>query len=176
MDHWHHSPSHLFLPNRMYIVTAGTYQKQHFFRGNERLQLVQTALLNITQAYQWQIQAWAILSNHYHFIAQAPDDSSNLKKMIQCLHSRIARAINEMDKVAGRKVWFQYWDTCLTYEKSYYARLNYVHQNAVHHGLVQAADRYEFCSAGWFECEADRSFQNKIKSFQCDHVKVPDDF
>jgi len=83
---------------------------------------------------------------------------------------------NRMDNLSGRKVWFQYWDTCLTYEKSYYARLNYVMNNPVCHGLVSVASAYKFCSAGWFESAADQGSLNKVKSFQYDQVKVQDEF
>ena len=48
-------------------------------------------------------------------------------------------------------IWHNFWDTELTYEKSYLARLNYVHQNAVKHGLVARACQYRWCSAAWFE-------------------------
>ena len=71
---------------------------------------------------------------------------------------------------------FQYWDTCLTYEKSYYARLNYVHNNPVKHGLAPVADQYPFCSAAWFRAQADPRFRKKVESFRHDRVKIVDDF
>jgi putative transposase len=96
--------------------------------------------------------------------------------MIQHLHSESSRKINNLDDQKGRAVWFQYWDTSLTYEKSYYARLNYVHNNPVKHGLVKAAHQYPFCSAGWFEVNAEPVFVKKIKSFKTDTVNIFDDF
>ena len=147
---WHHCPAHVFVPNAAYIVTAGTLHKQHYFRGVGRLRLLQEELFATVAAYGWELQAWAIFSNHYHFIAHAPTDATTLKRMLQRLHSATARAVNRMDGTPGRQVWFQFWDTCLTYEASYYARLKYVHNNAVHHGLVPTAEQYEFCSAAWF--------------------------
>jgi putative transposase len=158
------------------MVTASTLHKQHFFRGNERLRLLHDALLEVTAAYEWSLQAWAVFSNHYHFIARSPDDATTLKKMIQRLHSQTSRGVNRLDAVSGRQVWFQYWDTCLTFEKSYYARLNYVHNNAVKHGLTEAASRYPFCSMSWFEALADETFRKKVASFPYDHVNVEDDF
>ena len=51
------------------------------------------------------------------------------------LHEDTAEEINRCDGTANRTVWFNFWDTKLTFETSYLARLNYVHQNAVKHGL-----------------------------------------
>jgi putative transposase len=78
--------------------------------------------------------------------------------------------------MAGRRVWFQYRDTPLTFEKSYYARLNYTHNNAVKHGLVQEATQYPYCSAAWFEQAAPRALYKKIESFKWDAVKVEDEY
>src|SRR5215470_12393511 len=147
LQRWHHRPVHLFAPNTSYIVTAGTLHKQHYFQGVERLQRLQEELFAATTAYGWELQAWALFSNHYHFIASTPADATTLKPMLQRLHSATARAVNRLDNASGRQVWFQFWDTCLTYEASYYARLNYVHHNAVHYGLAPVAEQYEFCSA-----------------------------
>lgn len=173
---WHHRPAHLFVPNTAYIVTASTLHKQHYFRGIERLRLLQEELFAAAAANGWELQAWAIFSNHYHFIAHAPADAATLRRMLQRLHSATARAINRMDGTPGRQVWFQFWDTCLTYEASYYARLNYVHNNPAHHGLVPTAEQYEFCSAAWFAANANPAFYRRVHSYRYDKIEIEDDF
>ncbi len=173
---WHHRPAHLFVPNTAYIVTAGTLHKQHYFQGVERLRLLQEELFAAATAYAWALQAWALFSNHYHLIASAPADATTLKPMLQRFHSATSRAVNRLDNALGRQVWFQFWDTCLTYEASYYARLNYVHHNAVHHGLASVAEQYEFCSATWFVAEADPAFYKRVCSYGYSKVKIQDDF
>ena len=53
--------------------------------------------------------------------------------------------------------WLQ--SVCLALlHNSLLARLNYVHNNPVHHGIVPAARQYPWCSASWFENSADRLF------------------
>jgi putative transposase len=97
------------------------------------------------------LEDWAIFANHYHFVAHSPPDPSNLSVMLSTLHLKTAAWINRKDKQPGRQVWFNYWDTKLTNQRAYLARLNYVHQNAVKHGLVPVACQYPWCSAAWFE-------------------------
>ncbi len=171
---WHHAPLHLFVPNAFYMVTASTLYKQHIFDTPAKLTLLQNTIFEVMEAYGWELQAWALLINHYHFIARAPEDGTSLKRLIQRLHSQSARLVNEIDHTPGRRVWFQYWDTCLTYEKSYYARLNYVHNNPVKHGLVAVAEQYPFCSAGWFKANAPQDLRRKVDSFPYDRFNVPD--
>lgn len=160
----------------IYMVTAGTLNKEHFFRGDDRLELLQNALLEILDKYGWIVQAWAVFVNHYHFVAKSPKTESSLSGLIKELHSITAREVNCLDLVYGRQVWFQYWDTALTYEKSWLARLNYVNNNAVRHGMVRVAAQYPYCSARWFPQILSPSFCRKVESFRYDRLKIEDEF
>ena len=64
----------------------------------------------------------------------------------------------------------------LTYQNSYLARLNYVHQNPVRHGLVPVANQYRWCSASWFERTATRAQVRTVYGFKIDKVEVVDEF
>jgi putative transposase len=173
---WHHSPLHVFVPGMMYMVTASTLHKEHFFHGDSRLSILQEAIFDTLKSHGWKLQAWSVFSNHYHFIAKSPERESFLRQVIQRIHSLTAREVNRLENTSGRRIWFQYWDSCITYEKSYYPRLNYVHNNPVKHGLVPDAKLYLYCSASWFEGEADSLFRKKVESFRYDQIAVPDDY
>jgi putative transposase len=176
MADWPHAPAHRLEQPGAFMVTAGTYRKEHLFNSPERLNMLRNLLFDLAEQHQWKLQAWALMSNHYHFISLSPGGPETLQPFIRKLHSLSARELNRLDHAPGRKVWFQYWDSHLTFEKSYFARLNYVHQNPVHHQLVPLADQYEWCSAKWFELNAGHAFRKTVYSFKTDRVKVIDDF
>lgn len=96
--------------------------------------------------------------------------------MLTKLHEKMAKWVNKLDATPGRKVWHNWRDSHLTYEKSYLSRLAYTHRNAVHHGLAPVANQYPWCSAAWFEREATPAQQKTIYSFGEARIKVPDDF
>jgi putative transposase len=173
---WHHAPVHRLIDKGAYIVTCGTLHKVHRLNAPERLTLVQDSLLALAEAFGWLMQAWSILINHYHFVAMSPDNPANLGEFQAQVHRETSRILNEWGGTPGRQVWFQYWDRHITYERSYYARLHYVHQNPVHHGVVPEATLYPWCSAGWFERRASRAFRKMVESFPIDRVKVYDEF
>ena len=160
---WPHSPLHRLGGKGTYIVTAGTLKKEHFFRDAELLDLLENQLLGKAKQYGWQLEAWAVFSNHYHFVGHALQDSATLKPFLTHLHADTAREVNLRDNEPERQVWFNYWETELTFEKSYFARLNYVHQNPVKHGLVPVANQYPWCSAAWFENGPTRSGQDDLQ-------------
>lgn len=145
---WRHAPAHRLGQPGAYMVTSGCYQKKSLFATRSRLTFLSNALLELTRKYDWRLQSWAIFPNHYHFVAESRTPES-LRTLTRHLHSISARYVNEIDGTPERKVWFQYWDTHLSYERSYLARLGYVHLNAVKHGLVQRPQDYWWCSAGW---------------------------
>jgi putative transposase len=173
---WHHSPPHRFVPGSTYMITGATLNKEPFFHGPDRLEYLQDQLLAIFKKHGWEIHAWAVFPNHHHLIARAPENGASLSSIIRELHSVTAHTANQLDLASGRQVWFQYWDTCLTFEESWLVRLNYVNNNAVHHGLVANAVNYPYCSATWFQQKADRGFQRKVNSFRYDRLRVIDDF
>jgi putative transposase len=149
---WPHTPIHRLSEHGTFIVTASTVHKEHFFRGNERLTMLEDQLLRIAKQHDLVLEAWAVFSNHYHFVAHTSGAGENqLKSFLTRLHYVTAEEVNRCDDSTGRQAWFNYWDTRLTFEKPYFARLSYVHQNAVKHGLVRRANEYRWCSAAWFE-------------------------
>jgi len=172
---WPHAPAHRLSTAGTFMVTGGTYQRKHLFGTVERLTYLTNALLTLAGEYHWRLQAWAVFSNHYHFVAGSEQPAS-LKRFIQYLHSISAKYVNREDNASGRTAWFQYWDTQLTYPKSFLSRLNYVHTNAVRHGLVRIPEQYPWCSAGWFVQRASLAFRETVMHFPSDKINVPDNF
>jgi putative transposase len=124
------------------------------------------------------LEAWAVFSNHYHFVAHSPSDSndaSSLSAMLSMLHVKTGGWVNKLDHAEGRQVWFNFRDTRLARQPSYLARLNYVHQNAVKHRLVSVACQYPWCSAAWFERTASPAMVKSIYRFKTDRIAETDD-
>jgi len=174
--HWHHAPPHKLIERGIYMVTAGTLHKEHFFQDPARLQLLHDRLLEYAAEFRWELQAWAVFSNHYHFVAASPDNPATLSKFLGKLHMKTAQAVNILDRAPGRKVWYQFWDSHITFENSYWPRLRYVQENAVRHGLVLVASEYPWCSAGWFERTAEGAVKKRLASYKMDQLEIPDDF
>ena len=173
---WPHAPVHRLDSDGIYMVTSGTLYKEHLFADAARLTILEHDLLSLAKKYRWQLEAWAVFSNHYHFVGRRHGESESLKKLLTHLHANSARELNRLDERMGREVWFNFWDTKLTNERSYLARLNYVHQNPVKHGLASLANQYRWCSAAWFERTVSPAMVKTIYSFKTDRLKIHDDF
>jgi len=172
---WPHGPAHRVSTAGAYMVTAGTYQKFPVFQTAESLTFLTNLLPELAESHGWKLEAWAVFPNHYHFLGESDKDGI-LKGFIREFHSKSAMEINQLDGTHGRKVWFQYWESQITFHRSFLARLNYVHQNAVRHRVAFSASAYPWCSAGWFERRAEQEFYRTVRSFPIDRLEIPDDF
>ena len=176
ISNWSHAPAHKLLERGTYMVTAGTYQKEHLFTTPEKLDFLMSECFHWAAEFGWQPQAWAFMRNHYHVILLSPEQPSTLPELIRNVHRTTGMRINEEDQAPGRQVWYQYWDKRLTFQASLYPRLKYVHQNAARHGIVRNAEEYPWCSAAWFKRSAEPAFQKMVEKFKTDQLKEFDEF
>lgn len=177
---WPHAPEHRLYEPGTYMVTCGTYKKEPHLRSEQRRDYFMSLLLELAEQFEWGLQAWAVLSNHYHFVAFSPresgDGAQSLRTFVSELHRRSSRLWNREDQMPGRKVWHNYWDSQITYQQSFYARLKYVHNNPVHHRVADNAANYPWCSRAWVEKKGTTAFLKTMDSFRIDRVNVLDDF
>ena len=171
-----HTPPHLFRPNAVYMVTAGIFGKRRLLDTNDKKGKFLEVLFERAEILNWNLEAWAVLDNHYHFVARAPSEATKLASLIRGLHSISAKHLNQIDGIRGRKIWRNYWDTCITNERSYLARLHYVHVNPVKHGIVDQPEMYPFCSYRWFMDHTDISCRHRVFSQPINCISVDDDF
>ena len=174
---WPHAPPHWLFEPGIYFVTASTYQRQRLFDSVDSLETVTRLLLATSMEFGWSLKAWAVLANHYHFLAHSPAATGEtLSWWIRDFHRRSAAEVNHLSRTPARRVWMNYRETRITHQTSYLARLRYVNENPVHHGLVPSAGLYRWCSAAWFQQTAPKSFVESVARFKTDRIHVWDDF
>ena len=140
-----HVPGHLYAAGMVYMVTARTYRKYPVFNTPEKLGTLQGVIQERCKVAGWDLRAWVVLLDHYHFLARAPDDG-NIPWLVKSIHSKSAILVNRMDDITGRRVWYNYWDTCIRSETDYYNRLRYIHLNPERHGVVKDFREYPYSS------------------------------
>jgi putative transposase len=176
---WPHAPPHRLAGAGIYFLTARTRQQQHLLATDSMKDWFQDKLLDLCGEFHWRLEAWAILSNHYHIVAHSPvsaECGTSLGPMIQKLHSLTTKELNQREQQPGRaRLWQNYRETHLTFQHSYLARLHYMHQNAAHHGLVKMGSDWKWCSAAKFKAAVSPAWLKTISSFKYDQIAREDD-
>jgi putative transposase len=143
-----HSPPHLIFEGRnRYLLTATCFEHASFIgQSLERMAECEAEVLSICRQSDAEIFAWCILPNHYHILLQTNTLKSLLKKVGQ-FHGRYSYEWNNEDNQRGRKVWHGCFDRSIRSDRHFWASVNYVHHNPVHHGYVDQWQDWLFSSA-----------------------------
>ena len=171
-----HNPPHLFSPNTKYFITATTYNKKPFLRlssAKERLYISHQIEFS---KHNWIIEDWVILDNHYHLMVNAHGNPFTLPDIIKEVHRFTALWIKKKLNIDSKKIFFNYWDSCITYEKSYFVRLNYLWYNPVKHGYVDSPEKWKYGSYYYRFTEEEENMQNQFKKYPFNKLKIRDDF
>jgi putative transposase len=175
---WPHAPPHRLVEAGVYFLTARAAGQRHLLADDAMKGWFQDTLFSICHTAGWRLEAWAILSNHYHLVAHSPagaKGADSLGPAIRKLHSLTTKELNRREDVSGRqRLWQNFRETHLTHQRSYLARLHYVHQNAAHHGLVRIGSDWKWCSARAFKEAVTPAWLKTITSFQFDEIARKD--
>ncbi len=171
-----HNPAHLYLPNASYMITGAILYKEPIIKPARYKEFLIENILFYGEKFGWEVQAYVVMDNHYHFLSRAPDDASSLSTFMMSIHRFTAKEWNKAENRTGRTVWYNYWDTCITSEKSYFARFNYIHFNPIKHIVVERPQDYAWSSYNtWLEKEG-VSVRKIQENYPFDRVRVVDDF
>src|ERR1043166_1490100 len=143
-----HSPPHFdFADERRYIITAACYEhKPILAKSHTRLTDCETGILAACEKYCTDIYAWCILLNHYHVLIKT-DSIKLLRKELGLFHGRSSHQWNGEDDTRGRQVWHNCFERAIRSERHFYASLNYVLNNAVHHGYAEKWQDWKWSNA-----------------------------
>ena len=145
-----HSPNHRESQNGRYWLTAACNEHHPIIGVNpKRLSELSEGLLKTLEGTCEKIYAWCVLPNHYHALVLTRALVELLHDIGQ-LHGRTSFASNGEDRARGRKVWFNCVETAMKSDRHFWATLNYVHHNPVHHGYVRQWQDWPFSSGAAF--------------------------
>ena len=162
-----HRPPHLYLDGEIYFITARTFNKINYFKG-EKKSLIKNSIKLAQNKYEFDLYCWTILENHYHLLIKIKK-GRNLIDIVRFINGRSARLLvkegvvrngtpsrrakTQLEAVSVRKggpaIWYQYWDRIIKNEEEFYYCFSYIHNNPIKHGLVEnwtGLIRYKFCS------------------------------
>ena len=143
-----HSPPHFdFEGEHQYIVTASCFEHHHVIGTSpERMTDCEQAVLAACEQHSTEIYAWCILPNHYHVLLKTAQ-SKALRQKLGLMHGRLSFKWNGEDNARGRQVWHNCFERKMKSERHYWASLNYVLHNPVHHGYVERWQDWQWSNA-----------------------------
>ena len=146
-----HRPPHYYFDDKIYFLTARNINKTRFFDDEEKKYILKNIIKEAADVLEIKIYAWIILDNHYHLLIYV-SNGKNLPVFIKNINGKSSFLLNKIENLKDRKIWSNYWDTCIRNEKDFWMRFNYIHQNCIKHKHVDLMSQYKFSSYNdWVE-------------------------
>ncbi|MBX7221848.1 MAG: hypothetical protein K1Y36_17985 [Blastocatellia bacterium] len=132
------------------MISAACYEHTHIIGHTpQRMTDFEAGLLTDIQPLCTHIYAWSLLPNHYHILVKT-EAIKQVRQQLGRLHGRTSHQWNGQDQTRGRKVWHNCLERLIKSERHFWASLNYVHHNPVHHGYVEKWQDWPWSSAAAF--------------------------
>lgn len=146
-----HTPPHLdFEVAKQYLVSASCYEHAFIIGKNpKRMTECESEILSFLRELCSRVYAWCVLPNHYHALVRT-ERIKELRQNIAQFHGRSSYNWNGEDDRRGRQVWYNCFERPMKSERHFFATLNYVHNNPVHHGYVKRWQDWPWSSATRF--------------------------
>jgi putative transposase len=146
-----HSPPHLdFKVAKQYMISSSCYEHVPVIgKDPGRMTECESEVLRICENFCLRIYAWCILPNHYHVLVKT-ERIKELRGKLGQFHGASSFEWNRIDNRRGRKVWHNCFERPMKSERHFWATLNYVHHNPVHHGYVRRWSDWPWSSAAQY--------------------------
>ena len=156
-------------------------RKQSSFTISESLEALCGGLLKYTDKHNWSLHAWAVFTNHYHFIAKSPpDDAGESQKISHRVPQPIASQDGSMSATALREE---------KSEHNYARNKAHLRSQLLRAIEIRPSESSETCVL-WkplrrihrgaaphrFEKTATSATKQTVASFKTDALKIEDDF
>ena len=159
---WHGPPHHHYADRGLFHLFAACYGHAPILGVSpQRMADCEGELIDTLIECSEQIHAWCILPNHYHVLVDTPELDAVTHALGQ-FHGRSSHRWNGEDGARGRKAWHRCSDRAIRSERHFWASMNYVHNQPVHHRYVERWQDWPYASAAWFIEDVGREEAERI--------------
>ena len=154
-----------------YHLTARSNNREFFYLDLEELWWIFMKNLSVLQRdYGCEIQAFVLMSNHYHLMMVTPRE--NLGESMQYLQRETARRANYRTERVNHFFGGRYKWSLVNQEIYYWHALKYIYRNPVRAGMCERVEDYKFSSlnrSAWgFDWRLTDYFFDRAKTIELD--------
>jgi putative transposase len=130
---------------KTYFITASAYMHQNLFQRTETADLLVTTLFVYRDRGEFLLHEFVVMPNHIHLLLSI--DEAHIGRAMQMVKGGFSHAMGQSG-VKPKAVWQPSYYEHRVRDTEEYARMrNYIHQNPVRRGLVEAETEYPYSSA-----------------------------
>lgn len=126
-----------------HIISRGT-RRLEIFQDDEDFITFLNLLKGIKKKYEFSIEAYCLMSNHYHLLIKAGEYP--LSNAMAWIGGNYARYFNKKYEYSGHVFENRYKSLLIDDEQYLYQVSNYIHMNPVRAHIVDSPEQYKWSS------------------------------
>jgi putative transposase len=128
-----------YIPNGIIFITCVTHDRSPFLQKDEDVQLFIETSRNVQQLYPFQLLAYVILPDHFHWLIKPDNKDGNFSNILQSLKRNFTLNFKNKHEISTPlKLWQpRFWDHVIRSEDDMEKHINYIHWNPVKHAYVK---------------------------------------
>ena len=144
-----------------YFFTVVTEKRRPILISN--IEKLRDAFKHCMLKHPFQIDAIIVLPDHLHTIWKLPENDTDYSKRWMVIKRKFSSGLDSYpvtdskSKKREKGIWQRrFWEHCIRNEEDWRKHVDYIHFNAVKHGLVDSPENWEFSSyqksveKGWY--------------------------
>ena len=143
-------------PGSTFFFTVVTYIRREIFTDEQTVALLRQAIKAVQLRHPFKVEAAVILPDHLHMLWRLPDEDGDYATRWRLIKSYFTRrwpgaidypATPSRQSKGERTVWQRrYWEHLIRDEADWRRHVDYIHDNPVKHGLVDAPRAWQYSS------------------------------
>lgn len=136
-----------YVPGAVVFITQVVYQRIPVFSQAHFVELLRQNLYETKRHHPFSMLGYSFLPDHFHLMIR-PTGESNFSAILHSLKPNFSKDYNALLGISGRMKFWQkgFWDHVIRDEDDLQRHLDYIHYNAVKHGLVQRPEDWPYSS------------------------------
>ena len=135
------------IPGSIVFITAVCYQREPFLKPQSSKRLLLEVLNDVKQVQPFQMLAYVILDDHFHWMIK-PSEGESFSKIMQSVKLKFTNRYKKLHTQNNKVSTWQkrFWDHVIRDEEDLKRHLDYIHYNPIKHGLVNTLNQYPYSS------------------------------
>jgi len=132
-----------FYPGNICFITNVTFERMSILIDNN--DLLFKSIENVRENTPFELIAWVILDDHFHFILDPRDNDPS--RLLQRLKMSFAAYYRKRMEMHSGRVWQnRFWDHIIRDQTDLSRYIDYIHFNPVKHGYVNRPGECQYSS------------------------------
>jgi putative transposase len=141
---------------QLHYITCSCYRRRALLGTARRRNAFVRVLEEVRQRYRFVVVGYVVMPEHFHLLMSEPE-SGDPSKVMQVLKQRVARRLLRRQRAGQQALWPESDDDHQFWQRRFYdfnvwskskriEKLNYMHANPVHRGLVKRPEHWAWSS------------------------------